>query len=268
MTPGSKADASRFGTDDHPLRIQSHLKSDQLAGELENRILGGALQPGDRLPTEDELGEIFSVSRSVIRDAVRQLVARGLVTVQQGRGTTVAEPSDVAFASAALALLARSGVTVGDVIDARAMLEVAIVPLAADAGTEEDWVSLEQTYERFAKAVEHNEWNTARDAHLEFHLGLLRALHHPALQLLLRPMLEVIWLSSEPPRVTHPADWEVETHWPILLALKSGDAAATEEAVREHYRVLEDNDRYGSYRSKPFSTVFATPAVNELLVRR
>jgi GntR family transcriptional regulator, transcriptional repressor for pyruvate dehydrogenase complex len=250
------------------LHIRSELKSDRVAAELERRILVGELQAGDRLPTEDALCGIFDVSRSVVRDAIGRLVARGLVTVRQGRGTTVAEPSDAAFGLAALALLARSDLTVGDVIDARAKLETAIIPNAAHTGTSEDWAFLASSYETFADAVHRGAWDTARDAHVTFHLGLLQALHQPALQLLLRPMTEVILMSSEPPSVTEPADWEVETHWPIVMALRDRDAEAVEQAVRGHYAALEDEQRYGRYRSKPFRTVFETPALSESVARR
>ncbi len=248
--------------------IRAELKSDTVAAELERRILVGDLAPGERLPTEDELSQLFGVSRSVIRDAVRRLVARGLLTVRQGRGTSVTEPSDAAFCLAALALLARADVTVGEVISARAMLEIALVPLAAHSGSDRDWQFLDGVLDRFARAVDAGEWDVARDAHLAFHSGLLKALHQPALQLLLRPMTEVIWTSSEPPRVTEPSDWEVETHPPILDGLKARDPAAVEVAVREHYAVLDDAERYGAYRSRPFSSVFENLALTESVARR
>lgn len=50
------------------------------------------LRPGDRLPTEDELIEQFAVSRITVRHAIQNLAARGLVVVEQGRGTFVARP--------------------------------------------------------------------------------------------------------------------------------------------------------------------------------
>jgi DNA-binding FadR family transcriptional regulator len=248
--------------------IGPDLKSDRVAVELERLILVGELVPGARLPNEDELSQVFGVSRSVIRDAVRRLVARGLVTVRQGRGTTVTEPNDAAFGLAALALLARADLSVGEVIAARAMLETALVPLAATRGSEQDWASLDDVLQRFAKAVDDGQWDVARDAHLSFHAGLLNALHEPALQVLLRPMTEVIWMSSEPPRETEPEDWEVETHPPILAALRDRDPAAVETAIRDHYAVLDEAERYGPYRSRPFNSVFESSAMTDLVARR
>ena len=62
--------------------------------ELAHQIIGGALAVGDVLPTEPVLCEQFGFSRTVIREAVKLLEERGLVRVEQGRGTTV-QPRDV-----------------------------------------------------------------------------------------------------------------------------------------------------------------------------
>lgn len=55
-------------------------------------IAGGALSPGDQLPPEDRLIGRFGVSRTTIRKAIENLVARGLVEIRRGKGTFVSEP--------------------------------------------------------------------------------------------------------------------------------------------------------------------------------
>jgi DNA-binding FadR family transcriptional regulator len=60
-----------------------------VVGELARRIISGALATGDVLPTEPSLCAEFGFSRTVIREAVKTLEERGLVRVEQGRGTTV-----------------------------------------------------------------------------------------------------------------------------------------------------------------------------------
>jgi GntR family transcriptional regulator, galactonate operon transcriptional repressor len=57
--------------------------------ELSHRIIGGSLAEGDVLPTEPTLCEEFGFSRTVIREGLKLLEQRGLVRVEQGRGTTV-----------------------------------------------------------------------------------------------------------------------------------------------------------------------------------
>lgn len=249
-------------------RVRSDLKSDQVARELQRFILVGKLAPGDRLPTEEDLCEMFDVSRSVIRDAARRLVAHGLVVVRQGKGTSVAEPNDAVFGLAAFSLLVRADMTIGEVIDARALLESAMVPLAAHTSTEEDWEALEAALRTFSKAVDDGQWKTARDAHLDFHGGLLESLHQPAVQLLLKPMTQVILLSSEPPTEHEPADWEVETHWAILRALKTRDPESIERAMHHHYEVLCSPERYGQYRSRLLRTMFESPQFSDAGAQR
>lgn len=237
--------------------VRHELKSDRVAAELERRILSGQLKPGERLPTEGELCEILDVSRSVVRDAIRSLVTRGLVTVRQGQGMTVAEPSDLAFGHALIALLARSELTMGEVVDARATIETRLIPQAVTTGTNADWDGLEETYTSFADAVAGQRWDIARDAHLAFHVGLLRSLHQPALELFLKPMTEIILISSAPPRETAPEDWEVESHKPILASLKARDAATAEKAIADHFSAVRDPARYEAFRSRLFKNVFA-----------
>ncbi len=63
----------------------------QIAAALEREIAGGTRGPGDRLPTEAVLSERFGVNRHTVRRAMESLEARGLIRVEQGRGSFVAE---------------------------------------------------------------------------------------------------------------------------------------------------------------------------------
>ena len=71
--------------------LHSARLDEQVVARIETQILNGDLRPGDQLPTERELGNQFKVSRTVIREAVKALRAKGLVTSEQGRGTFVAD---------------------------------------------------------------------------------------------------------------------------------------------------------------------------------
>ncbi|MBN1171407.1 MAG: FadR family transcriptional regulator [Micromonosporaceae bacterium] len=64
-----------------------------VAAELVGRIVRGQHAPGTVLPAEPALCDTFSVSRTVVREAVKMLQAKGLVQVRQGSGTTVAPPA-------------------------------------------------------------------------------------------------------------------------------------------------------------------------------
>lgn len=64
----------------------------QLKAHLEEQIEHGIWKAGERVPSESELGDLFGVSRTTVRQALGDLVQRGLLTRVQGRGTFVAEP--------------------------------------------------------------------------------------------------------------------------------------------------------------------------------
>lgn len=89
--------------------------AEELADTLTEEIVAGRVSPGESLPTEPELAAEFGVSRSVVRDATRMLAARGLVSVQHGRGAFVTESQVDAFADALLLALRRESASVWDV---------------------------------------------------------------------------------------------------------------------------------------------------------
>jgi DNA-binding GntR family transcriptional regulator len=64
----------------------------QVAQALRQQIERGTLQPGDAIPTEEELQRLFGVSRATVRQAVRQLVNDGLLRLERPRGTFVTRP--------------------------------------------------------------------------------------------------------------------------------------------------------------------------------
>ena len=239
--------------------------SQRVAAEIERRILSGALRPGERLPTGKELSEMLGVSRSVVRDAVQTLVGRGLVTSRQGSGTVVAETNDSAIGEGLLGLLARSGLTMGSVVRARATLETQLARHAAEVGGEEDWASMQAALDRMRKGVEEREWAMVLAAHVDFHLDLIHACGQPALDVMLRPIEEVIMISSLPPVRGNEALWDVEGHAPILDALTAGDPDAVEQAMNRHFEYINTDD-YREFRTMPFAHAGDISTYREYLV--
>jgi GntR family transcriptional regulator, transcriptional repressor for pyruvate dehydrogenase complex len=233
------------------------LKSDRVVALLEHQILSGELPAGTLLPTETELSAILGVSRTVLRDAVRALVARGLLRVRQGRGTIVAEPSDEAFGDAMVALLARSAVTVRDVMDARVSIETMLVRLAAEGGTDDDFAELERTEQALMEAIAAGDDAAAHAAHAAFHAGILRATHQPALALMLAPITKVALLTGTASvRRGAMEDWDLGAHRAILDALRLRDAGAAQKAMRAHFAALEERPVYLGHLDQPFAQAY------------
>ncbi len=111
--------------------IKKQTLADQMAGAIQQAILSGELESGAALPIEPDLAEQFGVSRAVVRDATRILMAQGLVEVKHGRGVFVTPPQNEAFGEALLLALRRAGATVWDVEQFEQIIFPEIIALAA-----------------------------------------------------------------------------------------------------------------------------------------
>jgi GntR family transcriptional repressor for pyruvate dehydrogenase complex len=244
-----------------PVRDDNRRLSDRVAAELVQRILRGDLEQGTQLPTEGELCEIFDVSRTVVRDAVRTLIARGLLDVRAGRGTMILPPSDESFSEALFALLVRSQLTMGDVMDARAAIETQVVPLAATGSTTAQRRAIAEAFERLRRAVTAEDWHETHRADQAFHLTLLRATNLPALEIMLKPLQHVIMVCSVPVDSHSEDAWQLDRHRAIAEAIETGDPVAVRTAMEEHFAYLKEPEYTGIQ-----ATSFArSPAVEALV---
>lgn len=156
---------------------------DRLAVDLERLIFEGELKPGDRLPTEQELGQLFGVSRVSIRQALHQLNARGLIERKPGRGTTVRSVASrggpAGSALSALLTSTTSGTTeLARIMELRAIIEPPIAALAAERLTPGDIEQLRGLVEEMERETDLN-----RYAELDriFHQAISQYTHNPLL---------------------------------------------------------------------------------------
>ncbi len=105
---------------------------------IKESILSGELNGGDVLPTEPELENQFGVSRAVIRDAVRMLMAQGLVEVKHGKGMYVSHSQLAAFTDALLTSLRRDNASAWDVEQFEQMFLPQVFAIASVSATEEE----------------------------------------------------------------------------------------------------------------------------------
>ena len=186
-------------------------KADRVAEALLRRIAGGELAPGTILPREAELATAFEVNRSVIREAMKQLEAHGLVQPVKRRGTVVLDPLDSPSPDVLRAMLEpRPGAidrgVLADLLEVRATLDEEMTALAAERRDEDDLVALEAIVARLAEALGDPErYAAAMD---DFTLALARATKNRIYQILVRwhhrvrgevpPLGMLIQLANEP----------------------------------------------------------------------
>ncbi len=127
-------------------------------------IMERGLEPGDRLPTEYELAKTLGVSRSTVREAVRRLVTRNILSVRQGSGTFVSQNMGVPEDPLGIEFMRNDKKLIIDLLDVRLMLEPEIAALAAVNATEEQIQQLSYEHQRVGEAIQNGEDHSELDA--------------------------------------------------------------------------------------------------------
>lgn len=208
---------------------------EELVDVLERQILSGQLKVGTMLPSERRLSERFALSRSGVREALRVLGERSLVSVVHGRGTFVVEPSSDMAGAAIGNALRRQNVTARDVIVGRTVVEQEAAALAASARTDSDLRSLE---EMLARLDTSGPILDLVRADLAFHLALVRSSHNPIFEAMFRAIsaftAEMMLRSLSDQSV---AELGVPQHRAIVDAVRARDAEGARAVIQEHMSV-------------------------------
>ncbi len=143
-------------------------------------IVSGRYSVAEALPPEPVLCQQLGVSRTVIREAVKSLVAKGLITTGPKVGTRVqSQQSWNWFDPDVITWQAQCGLTpefLGDLVELRGVVEPAAAKLAALKATPQDIAHMELAYSGMKHAVENGGDYVSHD--LRFHQGLLLASHN------------------------------------------------------------------------------------------
>lgn len=152
--------------------------AEKTAEALKREIAEGAYPLNSRIPTEPKLMEHFGVGRSTVREAVRLLVNCGMLEVKQGSGTycRALQPVSASLAQAV------SDETLVSIYEARRIIEVGIVRLAAKNRTEEDIAQLRHALDERIRAIEEQDFAAYTQADVLFHNGLARATHNKIIE--------------------------------------------------------------------------------------
>lgn len=221
--------------------IHDHLRSprvppavDRVILRVRELLLSRALRPGDKLPSENELAELFGVSRGSIREAMKILSGYGIVTIRAGDGTYVATESHGGLFDPMLFQMLLSNPDRQALSELRQLLELGMVPLLAAHVAAADLIALRAALDHSRELVAANctDADVLTDADVAFHRALGQASHNPLVERIyafaidfLRPTIRDTYVRSRT------GEQGLTTHEAILLALESGNQAAIQAAV-------------------------------------
>lgn len=215
--------------------VREETLANRVVAELERLIVESRLGDGDRLPSERELAMQFGVSRTVVREAVRALAARRLVSVEGGRGTIVRTPTTEAAADAMVLLLrVQGGAQETEMAsEVRRILESEIAAIAAIRRTPEDESRLAAILEEAERHLEDPE--AFAEADMAFHSVLAQATHNPLFTVILdslaQVLLEVRLLALRIPGTPRRS---LAHHRAVFEQVRTGEPTAAREAMDRH----------------------------------
>ncbi len=199
------------------------------------QILSGTLRPGDPLPPEDDLTSNLAVSRTVLREAVRVLAAKGLVEARPKTGTRVRpraewnilDPDVLSWRIEAL----NDRQLYEETTEVRLAIEPLAARLAATRATKDEIAAIEEAYAGMEQGA--NDQATYLAADLQFHERILGASHNELLAHLgsvLRAVLRTTFeITTTPQRSRRRA---LPLHRAIVDGIVAHDEDAAEEATR------------------------------------
>ncbi len=209
----------------------------QLVEDLTQNIVGGVWPPGTLLPPEAQLASDFNVSRIVVRETVKVLVEKGLLSVRQGRGTTVRSEQDWNPIDPLILRLRQQGDKANSIlvelVEIRQLFEVHAAGRAAlrisDRELEQLGMHLRRMDSLLDAPIEFNK----SDA--EFHLMIVQAAQNRVLTKLIEPVRDLLRTSMyETVMLPNAPQGAQVFHWRIFRAIEAHDRAAAEQAMRQH----------------------------------
>ena len=213
--------------------------AEQTAHQLVEMIQKNEYKPGEKIPTEMELAEKLNVSRSTVREAVKQLAARNVLVIQRGRGTYVAKhPGRVKDDPLGLEYVQDKKKLFADLLSVRMVLEPWIAEEAARNASERDVEVIRQLCDEVEALILRGESHIAQDVKL--HTAIARSTKNMVAPLLVPIINRSVSLFGE---LSNNALGQetIETHREISDAIARHDPAAARRAMEAHIVFNRDN---------------------------
>lgn len=198
----------------------------------------GELRPGDRLPPERMLAEMFEVSRNTVREAIKALAEQELVESRQGAGTFVRSVDEARFAATLAGVIMRAKPGLRDIFEARKLIEPEIAALAARNASPCDITRIEAALADQERAVHRGD--PAADHDQLLHGLLAEASGNVVLGEVVKALHEDFTRSRvEALQSQERQEASLAAHRAIVEAVRGGHVMQAERAMRDHLEEIE-----------------------------
>lgn len=191
---------------------------EQIVAMLSQAVHEHRLQPGAKL-REDEVGDIFGVSRTIVRQALRAMEFEGLLTIEKNKGAFVSKPT-----------LKEAR----EVFQARALLEPSTARAAAVRATKADIQRLDHHIKAEHEALDRDQAGRALKLSGDFHLEIARIADQQTIEQFLRQLVSRSSLVIALYWRRRNALCESNAHHALLDAFRNHDGASAEDLMKGH----------------------------------
>ena len=205
-------------------------------------IENGKLKQGDQLPSERELTEIFKVSRTTVREAIRTLESMKLLQSRQGNGTYVLASSEEELVQPLAAALFNAKDDIRHIFYVRKIIEPHVAELAAENATAQEIEEMEEILRKQEVCIERGENIIETDS--AFHNLLAGAAKNRVMERLTAALVDFLkqsrenYLLDDEQGNTRP-ERSLEGHRQVLAAIKKGDSEAAQRLMLQHLEEIE-----------------------------
>jgi GntR family transcriptional repressor for pyruvate dehydrogenase complex len=210
-----------------------------VASAIEEAILSGNLKVGEKLPSEQELADQFGVSRNILREALRDIKARGLVEIKNGAGIYITKPTSADVEGMLNRVVVLSDSVIKDYYEVRFALEVMACELAAQRISKEEIQELKNIYDAMKKNISTRDELTRLD--FEFHNIITKATNNNLFCSFLQPLQNIMTYMFNQSYSAASQKEALEGHNNILAALIKKKPELAREAMINHLRNSERN---------------------------
>ncbi len=211
---------------------------EEIVAKIKDMIEKGRFKSGDQLPVERELAEVFRVSRSSVREALRSLESQGFIESRQGNGTYIANQADDPLVTSLASVIFTEKDDQMELFEMRRMIEPDLAYLAAERATEEEIDMMEKTLVLQEDLIARGE--SGKDVDKNFHYILARAAKNKALLRITDNIIDLLAESREQYlQVEGRPQKSILRHREVLDAIRAGDPARAEKCMLEHLMDIE-----------------------------
>lgn len=218
--------------------------SERVSDRIKQMICSGEYLPGEKLPNEQELMDTLNVSRSTVREAIKQLESQNILTIQRGVGTYVSEVPGLMEDPFGLLFIPEMERTL-DLLNLRLMIEPHVAAELCSHITEEELqelTNLANETERCFEQMSQNPSNQLLDAiantDIAFHEKLFSLSTNVVLQRLtplIRMSLSSSWMNRQY-RDLQALTYNINSHMRIVELIRQNEPEKLKEACEEHIR--------------------------------